>query len=381
MSGKIVTYISLGSNMGDRHWSLQKALFEIAGDCGSLLSISKVYESRAMGFEGADFLNACCGVVTTLSPSELLARLLQIESRMGRGRTPGSGYEARPIDLDILYYGDSVLQTDLLTVPHPGLHQRDFVLKPLADIAPQHYHPILKKDTRNLLQQLRESNDLIKTDLKLHSGRTELFASCPFLAIEGNIGAGKSTLAGRIAEEFNAKLVLERFADNPFLPKFYEDQSRYAFPLEMSFLADRYQQFTDDTSQFDLFKNFMVSDYDIYKSLIFAQITLQTLEFDLYRRMFNFMYKEVRKPDIYVYLYQRTPQLLRNIQKRGRDYEQSISADYLDSIHSGYMEFMRTLPQKNSLIIDMENKDFVGRIEDYTALLDILGAKILELSR
>ena len=89
----------------------------------------------------------------------------------------------------------------------------------------------------------------------------------------------------------------------------------------------------------------------------------------------------MRNPDIYVDLYQRTPQLLRNIQKRGRDYEQSISADYLDSIHSGYMEFMRTLPQKNSLIIDMENKDFVGRIEDYTALLDILGAKILELSR
>src|SRR5690606_31165338 len=105
------------------------------------------------------------------------------------------------------------------------------------------------------------------------------FASLHYLAIEGNIGSGKTTLATKIAEDFNGKLILERFADNPFLPKFYEDRNRYAFPLEMSFLADRYQQFTDDTSQPDLFSNFMVSDYDIFKSLIFANVTLAEDEF------------------------------------------------------------------------------------------------------
>ena len=116
--------------------------------------------------------------------------------------------------------------------------ERDFVLKPLADIAPQFYHPILKKDTRNLLQQSKDKNPLKKTHLRLFKNRQALsFSQLQFLAIEGNIGAGKSTLAKKIARDFNAKLVLERFADNPFLPKFYEDQNRYAFPLEMSFLG------------------------------------------------------------------------------------------------------------------------------------------------
>src|SRR5690606_40022107 len=110
---------------------------------------------------------------------------------------------------------------------------------------------------------------------------------------------------------------LERFADNPFLPKFYEDQNRYAFTLEMSFLADRYQQFTSDTSKPNLFNNFMISDYDIFKSLIFANVTLQKEEFDLYRKLFSIMYKEVVKPDDYVYLFQSHERLLENIKKRG----------------------------------------------------------------
>ena len=180
-----------------------------------------------------------------------------------------------------------------------------------------------------------------------------------------------------ISEDFNAKLVLERFADNPFLPKFYEDQSRYAFPLEMSFLADRYQQFMDDTSQFDLFKNFMVSDYDIFKSLIFAKVTLQNEEFNLYRKVFNFMYKEVKKPDIYLYLYQNTERLLANIKKRGRDYEQNIDPAYLERINRGYMDFIKGHPSQNSVILDMENLDFVNNPADYEFILQRLEDNML----
>jgi deoxyadenosine/deoxycytidine kinase len=164
--------------------------------------------------------------------------------------------------------------------------------------------------------------------------------------------------------------VLERFADNPFLPKFYEDQSRYAFPLEMSFLADRYQQFTDDTSQYDLFKNFMVSDYDIYKSLIFAQVTLQKEEFDLYKKLFSLMYKEVKKPKIYVYLYQTTERLLQNIKKRGRDYEQNISKTYLESINQGYFDFIKSYPEQNNLVIELGDLDFVENKKDYDFIID-----------
>lgn len=264
-----------------------------------------------------------------------------------------------------------------LTLPHPSLHERKFVLKPLADIAPQFYHPVLGKDSRNLLQQCRDSGKVEKTEFHLYKNRSQLFSQLHFMAIEGNIGAGKTSLAKKIATQFNAKVVLERFADNPFLPKFYEDQSRYAFPLEMSFLADRYQQFTDDTSQFDLFKNFMISDYDIFKSLIFAQITLQKEEFGLYRKVFNFMYQVVHKPGMYIYLYQTPERLLQNIKKRGRDYEQQIQADYLEKINRGYMDFIKGNPQQKSLIIDVSELDFVSNEEDYNTILDRIQAHIL----
>ena len=141
------------------------------------------------------------------------------------------------------------------------------------------------------------------------------------IGILAHVDAGKTTLANKLAEDFNAKMVLERFADNPFLPKFYEDQSRYAFPLEMSFLADRYQQISDDLAQFDLFKDFVVADYHIFKSLIFAKVTLAEDEFRLYKTMFDIIYKEMPKPDLYIYLYQNTERLLQNIKLRGRSYE------------------------------------------------------------
>ncbi|NNE75940.1 MAG: deoxynucleoside kinase, partial [Pricia sp.] len=280
------------------------------------------------------------------------------------------GYQPRCIDIDILYYGNETVVSEKLVIPHPELAFRKFVLRPLADIAPQFYHPVLHKDTRNLLQECRDKGKLEKTVFRLYKSKTDLFANVNFIAIEGNIGAGKTTLAHKIAEDFNGKLVLERFADNPFLPKFYEDQTRYAFPLEMSFLADRYRQFTDDTSQYDLFKSCMVSDYDIYKSLIFARITLQQEEFDLYRKLFHLMYKEVKKPKIYVYLYQTTERLLQNIKKRGRDYEQNIAPEYLENIHKGYVDFIKGYPEQNNLVIELGELDFVEKQEDYETVID-----------
>ncbi len=191
-----------------------------------------------------------------------------------------------------------------------------------------------------------------------------------YIAFEGNIGAGKTTLVQKIAEDFNAKTVLERFADNPFLPKFYKDQNRYAFPLEMSFLADRYQQLSDDLAQFDLFKDFVIADYHIFKSLIFAKITLAEDEYRLYRNLFDIIYKEMPKPDLYVYLYQNTTRLLHNIRKRGRSYEQNIPADYLDKINNGYLEYIKSQTDLNVLIIDVSDRDFVKKHEDYLFILN-----------
>src|SRR5690606_20741338 len=194
-------------------------------------------------------------------------------------------------------------------------------------------HPRLGKDTRNLLQECRDRSRLTKTKHRLFKDRADLFSQLQFMAIEGNIGAGKTTLSKMIAEDFNAKLVLERFADNPFLPKFYQDPSRYAFSLEMSFLADRYQQFMDDTSQFDLFKNFMVSHFEFTKSLTSSTVTLRQEASNLSRIPFNIMYREVKKPEVYLYPYPHTGRLLENIKTRGRDYEQRIGRDYLEKIN------------------------------------------------
>ncbi len=363
-------YLSLGSNLGDTLNNLQDAIFAIHKSAGEVLRVSPVYRSSSWGFESEDFMNICLSLKTSLPPLKLLQTLLAIETKLGRIRYKEEGYQPRSIDIDILYYENETLITDTLVIPHPEIPYRKFVLKPLADIAPQVYHPVLNKDTRNLIQECRDKGKLEKTPYRLYKSRVEVFAHTNFIAIEGNIGAGKTTLANKISEDFNAKLVLERFADNPFLPKFYEDQSRYAFPLEMSFLADRYQQFTDDTSQYDLFKSFMVSDYDIYKSLIFARITLQQDEFNLYRKLFNLMYKEVRKPKIYVYLYQTTERLLENIKKRGRDYEQKIAPEYLDSINRGYFEFIKGYPEQNNLVIELGDLDFVERPEDYEVIID-----------
>ena len=377
MGLKKQVYLSLGSNMGNRYVQLQKAIFHLQRKAGEITKVSSIYENPAMGFEGGDFLNACLGLETELSPQELLKVILDIEKDFGRERFSSGGYRSRTLDLDILFYNDEIFNTEDLIIPHPNIQDRNFVLKPLADIAPQYYHPVFDKDVRNLLQECKDRGKLKKIKNKLFKNRLELFSQLQFIAIEGNIGAGKSTLSKMIADDFNAKLILERFADNPFLPKFYKDQARYSFPLEMSFLADRYQQFTDDTSQFDLFKNFMVSDYDIFKSLIFAQITLQTDEFELYRKLFNFMYKEVKKPEIYLYLYQNTERLLENIKKRGRDYEQDINAEYLEKIHRGYMDFIKGHPGQNSMVLDLSELDFVNNPSDYEYILQALEDRIL----
>ena len=191
-----------------------------------------------------------------------------------------------------------------------------------------------------------------------------------FLVIEGNIGAGKTTLSKKFAEEYNAKLVLEQFADNPFLPKFYDDQERYSFPLELSFLADRYSQIKKQVLNLDLFHPFLVADYYFAKSAIFAQNTLKDDEYHLFRQIFDIVFESMPKPDLYVYLHSNTNQLLNNIEKRGRNYEQNIEPGYLDKIQKGYFQFFKQTTTFPILIIDINNIDFVNNPDHYQQLKD-----------
>lgn len=364
-------YIALGSNLGDTFQNLQIAVGHIFEEIGATTKISKVYKSPALGFEGEEFSNAVLELKSTKAPEVVLEMLLAIETKMGRTRNSKQGYTSRVLDLDMLYCGDQQMNTEFLQLPHPEIQNRRFVLEPLLDIAADFLHPVLNKTTKELLQVTTDESVLTAHTDSLRNPMLDYDVnSLSYMVVEGNIGAGKTSLARQIAYEFGGKLILERFKDNPFLPKFYQDSSRYAFPLEMSFLADRYQQFLDDIRQFDLFSDFVIADYDIYKSLIFAEVTLQPEEFDLYKKLFNLMYKDVSRPDLYVYLYQNTDRLLQNIKKRGRTYEQDIQAEYLNRIDKGYLEFIKNQGKHAHIkIIDVSELDFVEHRSDYLKLL------------
>lgn len=199
-----------------------------------------------------------------------------------------------------------------------------------------------------------------------------MISSYRFIAIEGNIGAGKTSLATLIAEEYNAKLILEQFEDNSFLPKFYKEPDKYAFPLEMSFLASRFQQLKDELGNQDLFKSFTISDYFIIKSLIFAKKTLAEDEYSLYTRFFNIVLNQLPKPELLVYLHVDTPKLQANIKKRGRSYEQEIKDEYLEKISDGYFEFIKQQTSFPIVIVDTNNIDFVHNKEDYHKMISII---------
>lgn len=305
-----------------------------------------------------------------LPNGKLINEVLRIEKRLGRERSKDTGYTSRTIDIDVVAVEDDCIDTKKLQVPHPAMQERRFVLQPMHDLAADWKHPKLGKTVAELLESCQDSSVLSKQSKWLRNPKKNLqLDQFKYLAIEGNIGAGKTSLATLISEDFNAKLVLERFKDNPFLPKFYKDQNRYAFPLEMSFLADRYQQLLDDISQYDLFKEFIVADYDLYKSLIFAKVTLQQEEYALYKKLFHLMYKEIARPDLYVYLYQTTESLLANIKKRGRSYESDIQPDYLEKLNKGYQEYIKSFPEGTVKVVDVSDLDFVANRADYLKVL------------
>lgn len=371
--------LALGSNLGNKKENLQNAINHIHNHIGFVAQASAIYETPSWGFNSFPFYNMCILIHTNLSSEKLLVELKQTEKLLGRTTKTTNNYEARTVDIDIIYFNDFIFDSTDLHIPHKELHNRKFVLVPLNDLIFDWKHPVLQKSAQELLLICNDDSEIKQVDhIDLPKDQFSI-GNIKFLAIEGNIGSGKTTLTEKIAQDFNAKTILERFADNPFLPKFYEDQLRYAFPLEMSFLADRYSQLNQGLGQYDLFNDFIVADYYIYKSLIFAQVTLDTDEALLYRTIFDVMNKETTKPYLYVYLYQNTENLLKNIKKRGRTYEKNIKAEYLDNINQSYSEFIKTLPQENVLIIDVSQKDFVDNHEDYLEILKLIDDKILSI--
>lgn len=198
-----------------------------------------------------------------------------------------------------------------------------------------------------------------------------------FITIEGNIGAGKTTLAHLLSKKLNARLILEEFAENPFLPKFYENPGQYAFPLELFFMAERYKQLKDMLHTNDLFRSVTVSDYLFTKCLLFAKVNLPQEEFRLYQKLFDIIHQQLIFPDILIYLHAPVQKLQANIKKRNRHYEQNIGDDYLFSLQDTYTNYIK---QHNirTIFVDASNADFLGNPAHLQTIMDALDADLGE---
>ena len=190
-----------------------------------------------------------------------------------------------------------------------------------------------------------------------------------FLTIEGNIGSGKTSLAKKIASDFNGKLILEEFADNPFLPKFYKDSKPNAFPLELFFMAERFNQLSGEKSEIDLFSEFTVSDYSFFKSKLFAQNNLEQDELNLFNRLYNIMFSTVKKPDLLIYLHADIERLQENIKIRGREYEENISNSYLKEIEKKYFDYLKKQNDFPVLMLDVSKQNFIEDDKIYNQII------------
>ena len=365
-------YIGIGSNEGDRLLYLQKALFRISDQLGIIRSVSSVYESPALGFEGENFLNACIELESEFTPERLLQACLELEKSFGRIRTD-QGYANRPLDIDLLI-GPTESNTASLELPHPRMSNRRFVIEPLYEIAP---HLEIKSQSIKKIKNTLEkdpSQPITKTKTSILRSKKELWHTSKNVVLEGCIGVGKSTLCKAIAERYELSSRYERFDENPYLESFYKDPKAYALPVELHFLLDRFDALKTNQAAEGL-----VSDYHLSKSLLFAKNNLNEIDFELFNRYYRWGERLLKAPGLYVLLENNLDRILENIKKRGRSYEQNIDPDYLKSITKGYQDFIKRQKRWNILVIDLsllpsyEDPNFFGavieRIED--ALLEV----------
>lgn len=364
MTKKKDIFISLGSNQGNRLTFLIKAICFLESYDIKIQSLSRIYETPPWGFESAHFYNACAQLQTELTPQELMETLLSVEEHLGRSRTQKDGYAARTIDLDLLSYEDLVLSSEFLTLPHPRIEIRNFVLFPLEEIAKKWMHPILNSTISKLKQQSLDT--AICKPFPFSFWSPPIFESYSYIAIEGNIGIGKSTLTQKIGKQYKAEVLLENYTKNPYLELFYREPKKYAFEVETFFLKDRLAQ----TIQFwEKKPNTVVSDYFLNKSLVFAAQNLTSKDFTAYKKEFSKVMSDFKTPSLLVYLQADVSHVLKQIRKRGRTFEQEIKEDYLKKIEQGYKKLMQNDLPFPLVEISLDNSNFEADEADFQSIL------------
>jgi deoxyguanosine kinase len=317
-------FLSLGGNLGDRKENLDRAITELEALCGRILRKSSLYETEAWGTSSKHkYLNMVLKLQTALTPRELLEKIILVEKKLGRKRF-GTKVADRTIDIDILFFNKTVLDGKHLHIPHPRLELRKFVLIPFKEIEPEWRHPVLKKTIRVLLNECED---------KLSVEKFKQAPKLRWICIEGNIGAGKTTLARALSTTLKAKLVEEKTEQNNLLNLFYEEPAPYATALEYSFLIGRYEQLSDALNKQP---ELLICDYSFYRSLIFGKVNLPSEEYVFFKDHFNALATQLPQPDLIIYLNTDVTTLQRNIAHRGRSYEMSIKDKYLLKIEKQY---------------------------------------------
>ncbi len=362
-------YLLLGTNLGNRNQSLKSAIEALNSFFDQSGIASKIYETAAWGkTDQPGFLNQAVKYETIFTAQQVLKAINVIEANLGRERFEKWG--PRLIDIDILFYGNEIIKSDDLVVPHPEVQNRKFALVPLLDIDKELYHPVLNKTVELLNIECTDPLEVAEQSVKIDSGDIKY----NYIVIEGVIGAGKTTLAKKLAHDLSGKLILEEFATNSFLERFYKDPERYAFPVEVGFLAERFRQLEAEFGA-DLFSNFTISDYHFAKSNIFARINLSNEHYHIFRSLYDIFIDRIPKNDLTIYLQNSVDGLLQNIKKRSRNMEASIPTDYLLKLQSGYSEFLLGQKEHPVVVVDLQGHDFVKDQSVYQELTQLLATK------
>lgn len=372
-------FIALGSNVGYRGRHLQQGVESLAQASGvKVVQVSTVYENEAHTLDPAQvhppFLNAVIEIETVRTPEELLSLLFEIER--DAGRIQSKQWEPRPLDLDLLLYGDQVISgKESMIVPHPRMLERRFVLQPLSELAPDVVIPGTGKTVLEALKICPDKNPLEATSEELLATQVMFPETLRYIAVEGVIGAGKTTLARMLARQMKARLVLEEFEENPFLPDFYKDADRWAFHTQLAFLASRFKQQKPLLSR-DLFHQRTISDYTFDKDRIFAHITLTGDELVLYESLYTLMEPTTATPDLVVYLRSSTDRLMQNIASRDREYERNMQRDYIAELTGAYDHYFNNYSRGPLLIINSTELDFVNKRKDFEELMSMIAEAV-----
>ncbi len=362
--------LALGSNVGDRESYLRKAIETLRQVADSPIESSRVYETAPVGpGTQAPYLNLCVRFYTRMDPRGLLSFCQRTERDLGR--IPRGRWQPREIDLDIIAFGREVSHFPDLVIPHPAASDRQFVLQPLITIDPDYVLPGQGETVQRLMQHSVERHGPL--DMREYKPMPTTAHRIPehirYVAVEGVIGAGKTTLVKALGDKLGCQALMEEFENNPFLSDFYRDRSRHAFQTQMFFLLSRHRQIQELFQQQDLFRPQVLSDYMFAKDRIFASLNLDENEMGLYSRLADLVERQLPRPDYVIYLQADTKTLMQRIRMRDRFYERNMDEGYIEALNQAYTAYFHHYVESPLLIVNTNHIDFVRRPDDLNLLV------------